>query len=299
MGFWENEAIKLVKLLDGVDDESKIQTLCVEVIEKIRLKYPTEPNSRRTPLSTVRKVLLSTFPDTTTQEFSYQYFTNKGKGNVKRYQHLALKFLTLSTEEWDSLGNEARQQWKANQEIKPEVKPEVETEINIEDMEINQLGLDEDTQQLVSDAIAHSGISLADFIRKSCTIYATTLLGRAKQKGDDLSGVSTEDLLSSDKYKTHPGRAEELTSRAITALENYNNNCTEKGQKWHVNQTAIQVLTGSKPATIKKILEQYKIRIDTHNSKHELKPLDNRKSGVKISDVIKLAETVPDGLSIV
>ncbi|MHC5855170.1 hypothetical protein, partial [Nostoc sp.] len=270
MGYWEDEGDKLVKLLGDKTEESEIKKICVEVVEKIRLKYP-EVNSRKTPLATVRKTVLAAFPDTKNQEYLYQYFTNKGKNNIERYQHLALKYLSLSSEEWDSIGNEARQQWKAKQlevEVKPETQPktqpEVKTEINIEDMEINQLGLDDNTQQLVSDAIAHSGISLADFIRKSCTVYANTLLGKAKQKDDDLSGISTDDLLS-DKYKTHPGRAEELVKRTIKAIKIYNNNCTEKSQKWHINATIIQVLTGSRQETIKNILEKnHKTEIEVH-----------------------------------
>lgn len=66
--------------------------------------------------------------------------------------------------------------------------------------------------------------------------------------------ILTEEL-KSHSYKTHPGRADKLARRAIYALEMHNNNSTEKGSKWHINQTAIQCLTGSKAATIKEILQ--------------------------------------------
>ncbi|MEH2310196.1 MAG: hypothetical protein V7K35_01920 [Nostoc sp.] len=52
----------------------------------------------------------------------------------------------------------------------------------------------------------------------------------------------------------------------------HNNNCTEKSQKWMITQTAIQSFTGSKPTTIKAILERYQTRLDDYNSKHELNP---------------------------
>jgi len=66
-----------------------------------------------------------------------------------------------------------------------------------------------------------------------------------------------------------------------------------------ITQTAIQSLTGSKPATIKAILERYQGRLDDHNIKYELNPYDNRKPGRKIDDEINLAALVPDGTSVV
>ncbi len=75
--------------------------------------------------------------------------------------------------------------------------------------------------------------------------------------------------------------------------------CTERKQKWHINQIAIQTLTGSKPVTIKRILENYQTRLDDHNAKHELNPYDNRKPGIKIDEAINLVDLVPDGLNVV
>lgn len=302
MSKWEQVGQELVEKLQGVKDESKIQKLAVAVVDQIREHY-SEPNSRKTPLSKVRKAVLAAFPDTETQEHPWQYFTNKGKGSIDRYQHLALKYLTLSTEEWDAVGNEARQQWKAQQQTEQQ-QSEQQTEIlqpaqtTLNNMNISQLQLDAETQQMVESAIARSGISLADFVRRACQVYAKTVTGKLGQYESDLTAVPTEELLTSATYKTHPGRAEELTRRAIYALETHNNNCTEKSQKWMITQTAIQSLTGSKPATIKAILERYQTRLDDHNNKHELNPYDNRKPGRKIDDEIDLAALVPNGLDI-
>ncbi|MDZ7970398.1 MAG: hypothetical protein RM368_36635 [Nostoc sp. DedSLP03] len=302
MSNWEEIGQELVDKLRTVKKESTIQKLAVAVVDQIREHYP-KPNSRKTPLSKVRKAVLTAFPDTETQEHSWQYFTNKGKGNIERYQHLALKYLTLSSEEWDAVGNETRQQWKAQQEAqKPEQQPQTveatQQPITLNDMNISQLQLDAETQQMVEVAIAHSGMSLADFVRRACQVYAKTVTGKLGQYESDLTTVPTEELLTSATYRTHPGRAEELTRRAIYALETHNNNCTEKSQKWMITQTAIQSLTGSKPATIKAILERYQTRLDDHNSKHELNPYDNRKPGRKIDDEIDLATLVSDGLNL-
>ena len=305
MAKWDELGQELVKKLGSVKKESTIQKLAVAVVDQIR-EYYQEPNSRKNPLSKVRKAVLAAYPDTETQEHPWQYFTNKGKGNIERYQHLALKYLTLSSEEWDAIGDENRQEWKAQRQAEnPELQQEIEAvestekQIILDDMNISQLQLDADTQAVVEAAIAHSGITLADFVRKACQVYAKTITGKVKQFSEDLTAVSTEEL-KSDTYKTHPGRAEELTRRAIYALEIHNNNCTEKSQKWMITQTAIQSLTGSKPATIKAILENYKTRLDDHNAKHDLNAYDNRKGGGRQIDLeIDLAALVPDGLVMV
>jgi len=295
MSKWEQVGQELAQKLQGVRNESKIQKLTQAVVDQIREYYP-EPNSRKTPLAKVRKAVLTAFPDTLNQEHPWQYFTNKGKGNVERHQHLALKYLTLSSEEWDAVGNEARQQWKTQQLVQElEQQPEQPAQTTLDDMNISQLQLDTETQQMLESAIAHSGMSVADFVRRACQVYAKTVTGKAGQYKSDLTTIPTKDLLSSPTYKTHPGRAEELTRRAIYALETHNNNCTEKSQKWMITQTTIQSLTGSKPATIKAILEGYQTRLDDHNKKHELNPYDNRKPGRKIDDEINLAALVPDG----
>lgn len=302
MSKWDEVGQELVKKLDGVTDEEIIKNLASAVVDKIRDDY-SSVNSRKKPLKTVKDVVLNAYPDTETQEYQYQYLTNKGKGNIERHQHLALKYLTLSNEEWDAVGDENRQQWKAQQQaekseqVQQTVEP-TKKQITLDDMNISQLQLDAETQQMVEGAIAYSGISLADFVRRACQVYARTITGKVKQSVEDLTPVPTEEL-KSDSYKTHPLRADELARRAIYALEMHNNNCTEKAQKWHINQTAIQSLTGSKPATIKAILANYQTRLDDHNAKHDLNPYDNRKgNGRKIDLEIDLAALVPDGLNL-
>jgi hypothetical protein len=313
MSKWDEVGQQLVKKLRTLKKESTIKEYATAIVDQIRESYP-KANSRKTPLSIVRKAVSAAYPDTETQEHPLQYFTNKGQGNVERYQHLALKYLTLSSEEWDAVGDEKRQEWKAQQqaeiseqvqqtEISEQVQQTetvkaIKKQITLDDLNISQMQLDAETEEMVQEAIAHSGITLADFVRRACQVYAKTITGKVKQFSEDLTAVPTEEL-KSDTYKTHPGRADELARRAIYALETHNNNCTEKAQKWHINQTAIQSLTGSKPATIKAILENYQTRLDDHNAKHDLNPYDNRKGGGRKIDLeIDLVELVPDGLNL-
>ncbi|MEA5527782.1 hypothetical protein [Nodularia spumigena] len=321
MSRWQSAGEELAKLLQGVTDEATIKELAQSTVESIREAYPDNINSRKKPMADVRKAFRAVFPATKKQEHKGQYFTNSGKGNVPRYEHLFFQFFTLTTDEYDAVGDDARQQWKEQQQVETpaptptpapaEVAPaEVAPAESIpaesipapvataKIMNISQLELDADTQKMVEDAIAHSGLSLAEFVRKSCQTYSAIVVGKAKMSNDDLTTVSTQDLLTNRVYKTHPNRAEELTRRAIYALETHNNNCTEKSQKWHINQTAIQSLTGSKPATVKEILKGCQQRLDDHNAKHDLNPYDNRKPGQKLTEVIDLAALVPDGVDV-
>jgi hypothetical protein len=182
-------------------------------------------------------------------------------------------------------------------ELIANIPTETATELTLESMKIEALQLDADTQQKVQDALDYSGMSLADFIQKSCTIYATTLTGKAKQFDSDLSGVETQELLSA-KYKTHPGRAREMVKRAIQAIKIHNSEMvSDTADRWHINQTAIQSLTGSKPQTVKEILADYQDDIDSHNANYELTPYLNRKADKrKIEDVIDVAALVPNGI---
>ncbi|MBD0389592.1 MAG: hypothetical protein ICV54_24585, partial [Nostoc sp. C3-bin3] len=127
MSMWDEVGQELVEKLRTVKKESTIKKYATAIVDQIREHYP-KPNSRKTPLSQVRKAVSAAYPDTETQEYSCQYFTNKGEGNVERYQHLALKYLTLSSEEWDAVGDEKRQQWKAQQAEKLEQVQQTETE---------------------------------------------------------------------------------------------------------------------------------------------------------------------------
>ncbi|MBG1263986.1 hypothetical protein [Nostoc commune] len=305
MSTWDDLAQELVEKLSTTKKEATVKKLASKVIGEIRDFYGNE-NSRKKPLSIIRKAVLEAYPDTETKEYPLQYFTDKGKGNVERYQHLVLKYLTLSTQEWDAVGDDAREEWKAEQAEKSQVLQPTETvtvkttkkQTTLDDMNISQMQLDAETEELVKNTIEQAGISLADFVRRACQVYAKTLVGKAKQFSEDLTAVPTKDL-KSDSYKTHPGRADELARRAIYALEMHNNTSTEKAQKWHINQTAIQAITGSKPATIKAILENYQTRLDDHNAKHDLNPYDNRKGGGRKIDLeIDLVALVPDGLDV-
>lgn len=292
---WELRGNSLVSDLSGVTQESDIESLALEVVNEIIRAYPDKVNSRKIPLTTVRKIVLSTYPDTPEQIGEYQYFTKSGKGNVPRYQHLALKHLTLPKEDWDSLGDEKRDEYLG-------VRTETETIklLTINDMNIEQLELDTDTQNSVITALNTSGKSLSEFIKQACKVYANTINGKHKNAELNLSTVLTSELLDSEvaQYKTHPKKIEELTKRAIKAITMHNDNCTEINQKWFLSATAINGLTGSRIQAVTEILNNYRELINTHNNKHGLTPYINRGTKRRIEDDINLISLVPDGMNL-
>ncbi|UKP01600.1 hypothetical protein [Nostoc sp. UHCC 0870] len=304
--------------LENITDELKIREVTLKYWKPIR-DAVTNENTIKKVRTTFISPIESHFPDQNTLKPGYYFSDSKErkysplpKEERGRYEHLAFWYATSTIERWDVVGDDARANRKASfnkphesqiETAQTEKTEQTETTPTqtLETMNISQLELDADTQKVVENAIAHSGMSLAEFIQKACQVYGKTVMGKVKFVGEELTAVPTEELLG-DKYTTHSGRAEELTKRAIYAVETHNNSCTEKSQKWHINQTLIQHLTGSKPATIKKILEKYQTRLDDHNAKHELTAYDNRKPGVILKDKIKedinLSELVPNGFDI-
>jgi len=165
-------------------------------------------------------------------------------------------------------------------------------------MTIEQLELDADTQQTLETALLQSGMALPDFIRQAIKVYAKTVTGKTRKQSEDLATVPTDKLLNDPTYSTHPGRAEELTKRAIKAIKYYNANvAVENADRWCITQSAIASLTGSRPSTVGKVLEQFKDEIESHNVTYGLNDYSNRKRGKpSLTETIDLAQLVPDGL---
>ncbi|HBE32654.1 MAG TPA: hypothetical protein DD990_15375 [Cyanobacteria bacterium UBA11368] len=304
MNQWGQAAKDLVTTLEDETDEQVIAELCKELVEEICNQYPAI-NSRRVPLTTLRKAVSAKFPASPKQTGEQQYFTTSGKGKKPRWEHLALKYLTLAEKDWDALGGGDRANWKATQEqsetteIQPTTKPQTLTDMNIE-----QLELDKETQETVEKAVAQSGMSLAEFVKKSLQVYSKTVTGKVRKHEEDLTTVATNKLRDDKEFSTHPGRAEELTKRAIRAMTIHNDEvATEQDQKWCITQTAISELIGARASSVQRAMEPFKTMIDDHNSKHELTAYTNRKSkGIdgkprEIYNEIDLCKLVPDGLS--
>lgn len=303
----EQLAEKVVQQLQNITDELTIKEITLNAWKELQKSIPN-PNSLKRPRAAFRAVIESAFPSSNALKPGY-YKTSFGKGKGERYEHLALWYCTSNEDRWEVTGDRARDEYwgklpkfSSDEEQpveQPAKQPTEQPKLRIEDMTLDQLELDAETQQIVNDALEHSGMSLADFIKQACKVYAKTVTGKAKQSEEDLSSVPTSALLIDPKYKTHPNRVEELVKRAIVAIMRSNDQAPEQDQRWMITQTSLQALTGSRPAAIKKLLDKYKTMIDDHNAKYDLQPYDNRKgNGRKIEDEIAMLTLVPDGLDI-
>ncbi|HEY9296870.1 MAG TPA: hypothetical protein VIQ31_10940 [Phormidium sp.] len=292
---------ELVKELKGVSDEKTIKEICAEVMDDIYEEI-SEPDKRKNKLDGYKNRIKKEFPSTPEQKFNYQYFTNSGKGSVPRWQHLALKYLTLSEPDWDELGDENRQQWKAEQaKIEASSQPEIQSESN---MTIT-LTLDSKAQSILNEAVNNSGLSTTDYILKAIEVYAKTVNRKSKRQDEDLSTVSTEELLNDGFYSTHPNRAEELVKRAIRAIKKYNGEVAiEPKQRWIITQSLLVELTKSRTQSVVDAMSKFQSDIDNYNySKEEFLNEDgtlnkyvNRKKGVDAREEINLALLVPSGI---
>jgi vacuolar-type H+-ATPase subunit H len=178
--------------------------------------------------------------------------TSKGREDVVGDKARAEYF-----SQWEQNCSENFKKWKQSvlsDEAVQETQKIKQVKLRLEDMTLEQLELDAETQEIVSNALEHSRMPIADFIRQACKVYAKTLTGKAKQSTEDLSTIPTNELREGKAYKTHPGRAEELVKRAIQAITLHNGQATEVNQKWLITQTLLLEMTGSKIPTIQELV---------------------------------------------
>jgi hypothetical protein len=298
---WGEIGRDIIQQMEGrEDDDSLLQSLAEKALATINARElevdPDNPKKRpqQSALSQINRAILAKYPRLSSEVANYWYYAN-GQEKENKWRHNIFKYLTL--------GRGIRS--IPNQEVEPSKTPEQiveqpteQTITTLKDMTIKQLELDADTQQTLEDALNQSGMALPDFIRQAIKVYAKTVIGKTKKHSEDLSTVPTDKLLNDPTYSTHPGRAEELTKRAIKAIKYYNANiATEKADRWCITQSAIASLTGSRATTVGKVLEQFKDDIDSHNQTYDLDNYSNRKRGKpSIEETIKLAELTPDGL---
>jgi hypothetical protein len=292
---WGEVGREVLGKLKGLTDEPSIKALGEETSRQILAQEAT-PKGRANALRMVSREINKTYPRLNSKASGYWY-DPRGKESEPKWRHLIFKSLTLSTSDWDAVGDEARQEWKSAQPELQQTEPPQTSHLTVT---IQQLDLDDETQQTLKEALSQSGMDLADFVKQAVKVYAKTITGKSKKHGEDLSAVSTSELLTDSKYNTHPGRATELTKRTIQAIRIYNTEvATEPADRWMITASAIASLIGSRQSTIKEIMQQFQTSIDENNLKPEwnLTPYSNRKPGKKIDQIIQLTELVLDGIS--
>lgn len=243
-------------------------------------KLVSNENTFRRTRKQFRDAIEQAFPCSQEPKAGY-YFTRAGKGKGERYEHLALWYATVNKERWEIVGDAARESYfkkyeqteseskKPHLEVVPDavVEPVQEEKLtwSLDSMTIENLALDAETQQIVRDAIAQSGMSLPEFIQQACKVYANTVTGKSRKHSEDLSIVDTETLRMGKEYRTHPGRAEEIVKRAIQAIKYHNGVSTELSQKWLITQSLLVDMTGTKPTSVKAVMDKFRTDIDSYN----------------------------------
>jgi hypothetical protein len=287
---WGKLGKQIAKKLEGTTDRHTIEVLGQITIQEIR--DSESPEKQSNALKMVSREILKAFPRRESEAECY-YYDPAGKADLPKWRHLIFKSLTLDR------ADEQPTEQPIEQPIEQPTEQSTEQVLPaLEDMTIEQLELDADTQQTLENALLQSGMALPDFIRQAIKVYAKTVTGKTRKQSEDLATVQTTKLLNDPTYSTHPGRAEELTKRAIKAIKYYNANiATERADRWCITQSAIALLTGSRPSTVGKVLEQFKDDIESHNQSYELDNYSNRKRGKpSIEETINLTELTPDGL---
>jgi hypothetical protein len=294
----------IIKCMEGREgDESFLKSLAEKAVATVKDREaeidPHDPKKRpqQIALNQINRVIDKEYPrlDTATENYWYD---SKGKQDLKKWRHNIFKYMTLGRGIKPIPNFEIETPSAPGQPAKEPADQSVERPLpTLKEMTIERLELDDETQATLETALSQSGMALPDFIRQAIKVYAKTIAGKNQKREEDLSTVTTDKLLSDPTYSTHPGRAEELTKRAIKVIKYYNANiATEKADRWCITQSAIASLTGSRASAIGKALEQYKIEIDDHNRTYELDGYSNRKPGKKIEEVVNLTELCPDGL---
>ena len=269
---WGQIGREVTAQLQGLDDERAIAELGEETLELIKELEPDE-DKYQSRVSLISREIRKVFPRSE-EELPLYFYDPNGQTHQPRWRHLIFQALSF----------------------RPDVEEREEEGFDDETREVlDALELNDETEELLTQLIDYTGDGAFDLIEKAIVMYSKSILN--KVACSDLATVLTEDLLYDRTYSTTPGRAEELTKRAIMAIKRHNQEvATEYSQRWAITQSAISRMTGSKAHSIKEALKPYQLEIDDHNAQYGLNNYTNRGRELPIQDAINFVTLVPDGL---
>lgn len=138
--------------------------------------------------------------------------------------------------------------------------------------------------------LEQTGLDTYQLVMKAVTYYIHFTLNHLQ---NNLVFIATDKLLYDSAYKTYPGRAEELTRRAIKAIEIYNQ---QQPHPWAITQSIIVALIKARPASVKKALIPWRQEIEEHNHYYQVNGYTNRNHQEAVTDAINIVKLVPHGL---
>ena len=288
---WKDAMPEFNEAIASALDEKQIKVACLQIKQAVLDSYPDTPNSRRNPMSSIRKAVREKYPAQSGKSshegvpFPY-YFTDAGKGGIKRWEHLAIKYLV---EDWnlkDDLSDTITpvpSTLEQSENITP--SPKTETGIDI----FTEVGLEGSELDTVKQALGDADIN--EWVKQALLQRAKAINALHERLNEDLSMVNSEELMNDKKYRTNPNASQELASRAVRAIKHWNYNHPE--HKWCITNKLISELTGVTPKAIAKVVEG--MGIDDYNQMMRLTPVVNRmtKAAVgSISEVVSITDVL-------
>ncbi|NEP57775.1 MAG: hypothetical protein F6K31_12255 [Symploca sp. SIO2G7] len=290
---WKDAMPEFNEAIASALDEKQIKVACLQIKQAVLDSYPDTPNSRRNPMSSIRKSVRDKYPAQSGKSphegvpFPY-YFTDTGKGSVERWEHLAIKYLV---EDWNL---------KDDLEKPDTITPEPSTDkqsVNITPVPMNEtsidifseVGLEGEELTAVKQALGDADIK--EWVKLALLQRAKAINALHERLNEDLSMVSSEELMNDNKYRTNPNASRELASRAVRAIKDWNYNQPE--HKWCITNKLISELTGVTPKAIAKVVEG--MGIEDYNQMMGLTPVVNRqiKAAVgSIKDVVSITDVL-------
>jgi hypothetical protein len=114
---WGEVGRELAEKVKEATDEEVIKSLGEAASREIFNRESTS-EGRANALKMMNRELLKHFPRLRSEAPAY-WCDPKGKESLPKWRHLIFKYLTLSSSDWDEVGDEARLEWKATQTEQP------------------------------------------------------------------------------------------------------------------------------------------------------------------------------------
>jgi len=252
-----------ISRLESAKSESEIQQACQDIKDAVANRW-ANPSTRRKPMSEIRKAVRDRFPnkpvdDETEAEFPY-YFTDSGKGRVKRWEHLAIKH--LSEKEYNP-----QTDW-SDVEVKEEIE-EVK-QVSTTDVTLESFGLSDEELAAVNQAVGDADVK--EWVKQAIMQRANAINKLRQSLDEDWETIPSETLMNDKKYRTNSGACRELVSRAVRVVKQWNYDHPE--HKWCITNKLISELTGITVKAIAKAVEG--MDNESYNKGQGLEPVVNR-----------------------
>ncbi len=300
---WKEAMPTFLGLIDSAKNEADVQSACSYIKQAVVAAYPDTPNSRRNPMKEVREAIRGRYPALKGKSphegapFPY-HFTDAGKGKVERWEHLAIKHLK---EDWNMKDDWVEEKSDTIAPVPSTLEQSVpstleQSEITTQSSQheasfdiFSEVGLEGEELAAVKQALGDADIK--EWVKQALLQRAKAINALHERLNEDLSIVKSAELMNDNKYRTNPNASQELASRAVRAIKDWNYNQPE--HKWCITNKLISELTGVTPKAIAKVVEG--MGIDDYNTMQGLTPVVNRmtKAAVgSISSVVSIAEVL-------